>query len=180
MSIQRPSDFGFNHQVPEGDDKPRLVCGDCGWIHYVNPKIVVGAVCSYGDRILLCRRAIEPRRGFWTLPAGFMEERETTEAGARREAMEEAGVSIQIDALLAVYNIARISQVQIMYRATLPGPELAPGPESLDANLFLWDEIPWQDLAFPSVQWALLHWREVQGQHSFATFGNPAGETGTY
>ncbi len=180
MSIQRPSDFGFTHQVPSGDDKPRLVCGDCGWIHYVNPKVVVGAVCSFGERVLLCRRAIEPRRGFWTLPAGFMEERETSEAGACREAMEEAGVSIAIDSLLAVYNIPRISQVQLMYRATLPGPDLAPGPESLEARLFLWDEIPWDDLAFPSVVWALNHWREVQGQSSFPAFANPPGQTGNY
>lgn len=180
MAIQRPSDFGFAHQVPEGDDKPRLVCGDCGWIHYVNPKIVVGAVCSLGDRILLCRRAIEPRRGFWTLPAGFMEERETTEAGAQREAMEEAGVVIEIDALLAVYNIPRISQVQLMYRATLPGPELNPGPESLEARLFLWDEIPWAELAFPSVLWALEQWRMVRGQASFAAFTNPPDQTGNY
>lgn len=173
MAIQKPSDFGFVKQVPEGDDKPRLVCGDCGWIHYVNPKIVVGAVVSHEGRILLCRRAIEPRLGYWTLPAGFMEERETSEAGAAREAMEEAGARIEIDGLLAVYNVPRISQVQLIYRARLADPKIAAGPESLEVGLFDWDEIPWKELAFPTVVWALRHWHESRDRAEISTYANP-------
>ena len=133
----------------------RYVCGRCGHIHYTNPKIVVGSVVAHGDRILLCRRAIEPRKGLWTLPAGFLEEHETPEDGARREAREEACADIQLEALLAVYTVAHISQVQLMYRARLPTQEFAAGPESLDVRLFAWNEIPWDELAFPSVKWAL-------------------------
>lgn len=173
MAIQKPSDYGFVSQVPEGDDKPRLVCDDCGWIHYINPKIVVGAVVAHEGRILLCRRAIEPRLGFWTLPAGFMEERETSEAGAAREAMEEAGAQIAIDGLLAVYNIPRISQVQLIYRARLADPHISAGPESLEVSLFDWEDIPWTELAFPTVQWALRHWHESRDRTDFATYSNP-------
>jgi ADP-ribose pyrophosphatase YjhB (NUDIX family) len=170
----------FTRQVPQGDNRERLVCGDCGFINYVNPKIVVGAVVTWEKRFLLCRRAIEPRRGFWTIPAGFLEEHETTEAGARREAQEEAMADIRIDGLLGVYNIARISQVQLIYRATLRTPDFGAGEESLDAALFDWGEIPWDDLAFPSVLWALNHHREVAGQPVFAPRTNPENQTGNY
>lgn len=178
--MQNPTNFPFAKKIPEGDSRERLVCGDCGWIHYVNPKIVVGAVVSHDGKILLCRRAIEPRRGFWTIPAGYMEERETSEAGAMREAQEEACAKIAIDQLLAVYNIPRISQVQLIYRATLAKPEIAPGPESLEVRLHDWNEIPWDDLAFPSVHWALNHHRAVEGKSGFAAFTNPPGEFGNY
>lgn len=164
MSVQSPSDYGFEPQVPDGDDRQRLVCSDCGWIHYVNPKIVVGAVISDGDRLLLCRRAIEPRRGFWTIPAGYMEERESSEDGAAREAREEACAEIRIDGLLGLYNIPRISQVQLIYRAELVGGRHAAGPESLESRLLDWDEIPWTELAFPTVQWALNAWKARRGQ----------------
>jgi ADP-ribose pyrophosphatase YjhB (NUDIX family) len=150
------------------------VCPDCGFIAYENPKIVVGSVCHWGERILLCRRAIDPRTGYWTLPAGYLELNEGAQAGAEREAMEEAGVRIAIDGLLAVYDIPRLSQVQLIYRARLYGPELAPGPESLEAQLFTWDEIPWPDLAFPSVAWALQHDRDCLLSGDFATRHNPA------
>ncbi|HYD99636.1 MAG TPA: NUDIX hydrolase, partial [Alphaproteobacteria bacterium] len=103
MAEPQPPAPRFARRIPAGEDRERLVCGDCGFIAYENPKVVVGAVCSLGDRILLCRRAIEPRRGFWTIPAGYLEEHETTEAGARREAQEEACADIAIDQLLAVY-----------------------------------------------------------------------------
>src|SRR5271156_4529673 len=103
--------------IPEGDDRERLVCVECGFVLYDNPKIVVGSVARWGDRILLCRRAINPRRGFWTLPAGYLELNEATAEGARREAQEEALADIAIDGLLAVYSIPRISQVQLIYRA---------------------------------------------------------------
>jgi ADP-ribose pyrophosphatase YjhB (NUDIX family) len=178
--MQNPKNFRFSRQVPEGDNRERQVCGDCGWIHYVNPKIVVGAVITHGDQILLCRRAIEPRHGFWTIPAGYMEERETSEAGAMREAQEEACAEIRINALLAVYNIPRISQVQLIYRATLASPDYSAGPESLEVKLFGLDEIPWDDLAFPSVHWALNQYRSVIGRDSFPAFSNPPGELGNY
>ena len=154
----------------------RYVCGDCGHIYYTNPKIVVGSVVTFEDKFLLCRRAIEPRRGFWTLPAGFLEEHETPEDGARREAREEAEADIQINALLAVYAVPHISQVQLMYRATLKEPVFAAGPESLESKLFAWDEIPWSELAFPSVKWALEHYSQSKDRSVFAPFSNPPGE----
>jgi ADP-ribose pyrophosphatase YjhB (NUDIX family) len=159
--------------IPAGDNRERKVCPDCGFIDYQNPKIVVGSVVREGGRILLCRRAIDPRHGFWTLPAGYLELNETTEAGAVREAWEEAQAHIAIDGLLAIYNIPRISQVQIIYRARLATPDFAAGPESLEVALFGWDEIPWQQLAFPSVKWALDHYREVGEAAGFAPRTNP-------
>lgn len=173
-----PDFVTFEKRIPDGDTLPRMVCRDCGHIHYVNPKIVTGAVISHEGRILLARRAIHPRRGFWTLPAGYLEEHETVEAGAAREAMEEACAAIQIDALLAVYSIPRISQIQLIYRARLAAPHFAPGPESLEVGLFAWDEIPWDELAFPSVHWSLRYWRTVEGQAVFAPFANPPGNLG--
>jgi ADP-ribose pyrophosphatase YjhB (NUDIX family) len=161
-------------QRPEGDDRERLVCRECGFILYENPKIVVGSVTSWGDRILLCRRAIPPRRGFWTLPAGYMEMGETSAEGAIREAWEEARARIEPDALLAVYNIPRISQVQLIYRARLLSDEVSAGPESLEVALFAWDDIPWGDLAFPSVLWSLREHQAKLGQSGFAPGTNPA------
>lgn len=163
-------------RVPEGDDKPRLVCPECDYVAYENPKIVVGSVITHGDRILLCRRAIEPRRGFWTLPAGYLELHESPEEGAKREALEEACASIELEGLLAVYSIARISQVQLMFRGRLTSPEIAPGPESLEVALVRWDEIPWSELAFPSVHWALTHFQASLGRPLGQPFGNPAGD----
>ena len=113
----------FEQRIPDGDDRPRQVCADCGFVDYENPKVVVGSVVTWQDRVLLCRRAIDPRKGFWTLPAGYLELQESATDGARREAWEEAGVRIEIDQLLAVYSIPRISQIQLIYRASLPAPE---------------------------------------------------------
>ncbi len=141
-------------QVPPGDDKERLVCPDCDYVAYENPKIVAGSVAIEDGRILLCRRAIEPRRGFWTLPAGFLELGESPEEGARREAVEEANAAIDIDGLLAVYTVRHISQVQLFYRARLRSA-VSPGIESQEVGLFAWEEIPWSELAFPSVKWTL-------------------------
>lgn len=141
--------------IPPGDDRERATCLDCGFVHYDNPKIIVGAVVWHGDRVLLCRRAIEPRRGRWTLPAGYMELGETPEAGAAREAWEEARAVIRIDGLLAIYSVPHVSQVQLIYRAYLDTPEFAPGPESEAVDLFAWDQIPWDELAFPTVHWSL-------------------------
>jgi len=164
--------------IPPGDDRERLTCPDCGFIAYENPKMVAGSVVSVGDRIMLCRRAIEPRKGYWTLPAGFLELHETPEEGAKREAWEEARARIAIDALLAVYSVPRISQVQLIYRATLAEPGFEPGPESLEVALFDWAEIPWSELAFPSVKWALDEYRSRLGQDVFAPGINPPGMTG--
>jgi ADP-ribose pyrophosphatase YjhB (NUDIX family) len=164
--------------VPEGDDRERLVCPDCGFIQYENPRIVVGSVVTWEERVLLCLREIEPRRGYWTIPAGYLELNETVMEGAAREAYEEARATIEIERLLAVYNIPRISQVQLFFRARLAAPDVAAGPESQEVGLFGWDEIPWDALAFPSVHWALNHFREGEdtGDHTVRT--NPPGETG--
>ncbi len=164
--------------VPDGDDRPRLICPDCGYIAYENPKVVVGAVCAWRDgRVLLCRRAIEPRKGFWTLPAGFLELNETTGDGACREAWEEARARIALDGLLAVYNIPRISQVQLIYRARLLSPDVAAGPESAEVGLFAWDAIPWDVIAFPSVHWSLHDWRAGADRPLGSPTGNPVSDT---
>lgn len=149
----------FHRTIPEGEDRERLVCSECGFIAYENPKIVVGSVVAEGGKVLLCRRAIAPRAGFWTLPAGFMELNETVEEGAAREAWEEAQARIAIEGVLSIYSIARIGQVQIIFRASLKEPGIAPGPESQEVRFFDWDEIPWEEIAFPSVHWALRQWR---------------------
>ena len=161
--------------VPEGDNRERMICADCGFILYDNPKIVVGSVARSGERILLCRRAINPRRGFWTLPAGYLELNESTGAGAAREAWEEAQAKIAIEGLLAIYDIPRLSQVQLIYRARLLDDAVTAGPESLEVALFGWDDIPWADIAFPSVRWALNHEREARLSGDFTTrFAPPA------
>ncbi len=128
---KRPAPGPSVRTVPDGDSRERLVCPDCGYISYDNPKVVVGSVCLWRDRILLCRRSIPPRRGYWTLPAGYMELNETTVEGALREAWEEARARLEIRALLAVYNIPRISQVQLIYLADLASPDVAAGPETI-------------------------------------------------
>jgi ADP-ribose pyrophosphatase YjhB (NUDIX family) len=162
--------FPFDRRVPDGDTRERLVCRDCGFIHYQNPTIVVGVVASCAGRVLLCRRAIEPRVGFWTIPAGFLEEGETPEEGAAREAREEANADLDIDALLGVYSVGRISQVHLLYRARLRSPDVSPGAESIDVALVPLAEIPWSDLAFPSVRWALERYGEVGDRIGFEPF----------
>ncbi|HUI17613.1 MAG TPA: NUDIX hydrolase [Alphaproteobacteria bacterium] len=165
--------------VPEGDNRERLMCPDCGFVLYDNPKIVVGAVALWQERVLLCKRAINPRLGYWTLPAGYLELNETTSEGALREAREEARARLALDGLLAVYNIPRLSQVQLIYRARLLSPEVAAGHETEAVGLFAWDEIPWSELAFPSVHWALHHAREVWGSELTQVRSNPPGELGS-
>ena len=166
------------NKIPDGDNRHRLVCEDCGFINYDNPKIVAGAVCvASDDRILLCRRAIEPRVGYWTLPAGFMENEETVQQGAAREAWEEAFAEIEIDQMLGMYNIPRISQIQIMFRARLLNEKtIKAGPESQEVGLFHWDEIPWDELAFPTVSWTLNYFRETRTLEYFPPATNPEGE----
>jgi ADP-ribose pyrophosphatase YjhB (NUDIX family) len=172
-SINYPENFG--RRVPDGDDHERAVCGTCGFISYENPKIIAGAVVEHQGKILMCRRAIEPRAGFWTIPAGFMELGETPPEGAAREAWEEARAKIEIRDLLAVYTVKRISQVHMMYRATLKENSFDVGPESSEVRLFGWDDILWDELAFPSVHWVLGHYRESQDQENIAPFTNPKG-----
>ena len=157
----------INRRIPADDTLERLVCDECGFINYINPKIIVGAVCTWEGKFLLCKRSIPPRLGYWTMPAGFMEEGETTIEGAIREAKEEACTDITIDALLGIYNIARLSQVHLIYRAQLISPKYSAGTESQEVDLFEWDDIPWEDLAFPSVHWALSHFKEVEGKKDF-------------
>ncbi len=167
----------FIHQVPDGDTRERSVCRDCGYISYDNPKVVVGSVVVHLGRVLLCRRAIEPRRGFWTLPAGYLELGETIEQGAQREAFEEAEARIALDGILALYSISRIGQVQVIFRARFadPGdPAFAAGPESAEVALFAWRDIPWDQIAFPSVRWALDAWQARTHGPLGAPAGNPA------
>jgi ADP-ribose pyrophosphatase YjhB (NUDIX family) len=164
----------FDLRIPDGDDRERRICGHCGFVDYRNPRIVAGSVVTKGNRILLCKRAIEPRLGFWTLPAGYMELGETVEEAARREAREEACADIRIDSMLATYSIPRIGQVQIMFRAELES-DIKPGPESLETRLLEWKDIPWSELAFPTVVWALTHYAETRHRRSFIPFGNPPG-----
>ncbi|CAG0974177.1 ADP-ribose/FAD diphosphatase [Burkholderiales bacterium] len=138
-------------RVPEGDSVPRELCMACGAIHYRNPKIVVGCLATWGDRVLLCRRAIEPRQGLWTLPAGFMENGETIAAGAARETLEEAQAEVDVGELYVVISLPQISQVYMMFRSRLLEPVFGPGPESLEVRLFDEDEIPWERIAFRTI-----------------------------
>jgi len=148
------------HKVPEGDSLLRAVCDACGHIQYVNPKIVVGCLPVHGDRILMCKRAIEPRYGLWTLPAGFMENDETASEGAAREALEEANAKVEIDDLYSVYSIPHINQVYMMFLARLVDPDVSPGVESLEVKLVTESEIPWDQLAFTMVKRTLTHFLE--------------------
>ena len=160
----------------EGDERERLSCLDCGHVIYENPKIIVGAVVVHDGRVLLCRRAIEPRQGFWTLPAGYLELGETSAEGAIRETFEEAGARITLDGILAIYDISRIGQVQIIYRARFTdaeNPVAEAGTESLEVGLFDWAGIPWGDLAFPTVRWALDAWHGIGQGPLPPPFRNP-------
>ena len=145
-------------RIPEGDTFSRAVCDACGTIQYQNPKIVVGCLPVHGDRILICRRAIEPRHGLWTLPAGFMENDESAAEGAAREALEEANARVEIEDLYTVYSIPHISQVYMMFRARLLDTDFSPGLESLEVKLVTGEEIPWDKLAFAMVKRTLEHY----------------------
>jgi len=152
----------FTRRTPAGDTHERLVCADCGHIAYENPKIVTGSVVAIDGRVLLCRRAIHPGHGKWTIPAGYMELGETVAEGAIREAREEACADIVIEGLLACFSISRIGQVQLFHRARFADPAAITlhdaGDETLETALFAWDEIPWAELAFPTVRWVLNAW----------------------
>jgi ADP-ribose pyrophosphatase YjhB (NUDIX family) len=154
------SDCGapVEHRVPPGDSLPRYVCTQCGTIHYENPKMVVGCIPEWENRILLCRRAIEPRIGLWTVPAGFMENGETTAEGAARETLEEANARVEMLGLYALFNIPHISQVYMLFRARLLDLDFSAGAETLETKLFDEDEIPWDEIAFVTVRRTLKHY----------------------
>ncbi|HWZ48246.1 MAG TPA: NUDIX hydrolase [Herbaspirillum sp.] len=162
--------------IPADDNRPRFVCPNCGTIHYQNPKLVVGSIPVWKHdgvvHVLLCKRAIEPRYGYWTLPAGFMENEETTADAARRETIEEAGANIELHGLFSLVNVPHVHQVHLFYRATLLDLNYAAGIESLEVGLFTEDTIPWEDIAFPTVEFTLrsffadLHKNNGYGLHT--------------
>jgi len=153
----------LTQRIPPDDNRLRDVCEHCGAVHYQNPRNVVGVVPVWQDKVLLCRRAIEPRYDTWTLPAGFMELGETTAQGAIRETDEEAGVEIALGALYTVIDVPHAEQVHFFYLAQVLDPTLNPGPESLEAAYFSLDEIPWQELSFRTVSTTLQHYcRDVE------------------
>lgn len=138
-------------RVPAGDTLPRFVCPQCGTIHYQNPKIVVGCLPVWEGSVLLCKRAIEPRLGLWTLPAGFLENGETLVAGAQRETIEEAAASVEVGELYTVISLPQINQVYVVFRAQLLALDFGPGPESLEVELFREEDIPWERIAFRTI-----------------------------
>lgn len=138
--------------IPEGDNRPRHICAACGTIHYQNPKIVVGCIPVWQKKVLLCRRAIEPRYGFWTVPAGFMENGETSQQGAARETLEEACARVDVEGLYTLFNLPHINQIYLLFRSRLLDLDYGAGAESLDVGLFEEHEIPWDEIAFPVVR----------------------------
>lgn len=164
-----------DYQQPPDDNRDRAMCPACGEIHYENPLNVVGTVPAWGDQVLLCLRNIEPRRGFWTLPAGFMELGESTAQGALRETEEEAGARIELQGLFTVLNVVRVGQVHLYYRARMLDTSLSPGPETIEARLFTEAEIPWDRLAFRTVRKTLEHYfSDLRAGH----FAVHAGDVG--
>ena len=154
-------------RVPVGDNLPRHVCNACSTVHYSNPKIVAGCIVTFGTEILVCKRAIEPRRGYWTLPAGFMEHGESVLGAAAREAREEACVEVELEALYVVADVIHAGQVHMMYRGRMKSSEHRPGPESLETELVPVKRIPWSELAFPSVRFTLEKFRDDQARGEF-------------
>lgn len=156
-------------KVPLGDHQTRNVCPKCNTIHYVNPKVICGALALWENKVLLCRRAIEPRYGLWTLPAGYMELFETMEQGSARETREEAEAEIDIEQLYCMYNIPRIGQIYVLFKANIIEGKFGAGDETIESRLFAEDEIPWNDLAFPSVERTLRHYFEDRKTNHFPT-----------
>ena len=169
-------------KIPLGDHQLRRVCTDCGNIHYINPKVICGALVLWENKVLLCRRAIEPRYGLWTLPAGYMELFETMEQGAARETREEAEAEIEIEQLYCMYNIPRIGQIYVLFKAHLVNGMFGAGEETIESRLFEEHEIPWSELAFPSVEHTLKHYFEDRKTASFSmhleTLGTRLDHTG--
>ncbi|MFK7936246.1 MAG: NUDIX hydrolase [Saprospiraceae bacterium] len=166
------SNCGFSQlkfEIPEGDNRPRYVCQTCEVIHYTNPKIVAGCLPIWKDKVLLAKRAIEPRRGYWNIPAGYLENKESVEEGALREVWEEAEARVNIEGVLAIYSIPRISQVYVLFRGQLITPDFGVGIESLDVQLFSEAEIPWSDIAFYSSKFALKRFFADRKRGTFTT-----------
>lgn len=157
------------HLIPEGDNRHRFVCVSCDHIHYQNPRIIAGCLPVFEHQVLLCRRAIEPRKGFWTLPAGFLENGETTSDGALRETVEEANAQVNIQNLYTVFSLPHISQVYMFFRADLPKPEFSAGVESLEVQLFSEEDIPWEELSFAAVTQTLKHFFADRKLNEFPT-----------
>lgn len=155
------------YAIPAGDNLPRHFCPACGHVQYENPRLIVGCVATWEDKILLCRRAIEPRLGYWTLPAGFMENNETTAAAAARETVEEAGATVVVDAPFALVSIAHIHQVHLFYRGKMISPDFCAGEESLEVALVDEQNIPWKELAFRSVSYCLQRFLEDRRKERF-------------
>ena len=155
------------YAVPADDNRERATCTVCATIHYENPINVVGTVPHWGDQVLLCRRNIEPRHGFWTVPAGFMEMGETTAEGAVRETIEEAGAHIELQGLFTLLNVVRVGQLHLYYRARLLDTEFDPGPETIEARLFTEAQVPWEELAFRTVRETLRRYFEDRRKGEF-------------
>ncbi|MFT6435847.1 MAG: ADP-ribose pyrophosphatase YjhB (NUDIX family) [Candidatus Azotimanducaceae bacterium] len=156
-----------SHRTPLGDNRPRYICDDCDHIHYQNPRIIAGCLPVHGDRVLLCKRAIEPRKGWWTLPAGFMENGETTAEGALRETREEANANAEIIEIYTMFSLPHISQVYMFFRAQLLDLDFSAGEESLEVALFAEHEIPWDEIAFPAITKTLEHYFEDRKRNEF-------------
>ena len=154
-------------KIPPGDTHERLVCPECDYVEYKNPVIVNVVVAVYGDEFLLCRRDIEPRKGYWTLPGGYMEIGESPQDGAAREAKEEAGADVKVGALIALYQPPKKNEVIMIFRGELPSRDAAPGIESAETKLFKWEDIPWKELAFPFIPEALMAYKKTKDKTDF-------------
>jgi len=154
-------------RIPEDDNRPRHICTVCGIVHYRNPRMVIGSIPEWEDKVLLCRRAIEPRYGLWTLPGGFMENGESTAQAAIRETLEEANARILIGDLYSMYSLPYIDQVHILFRARLLDLDFSPGSESLEVKLFSEAEIPWDEIAFRPIRLSLEHYFAERNNGTF-------------
>ncbi len=169
-------------RVPDGDDRPRATCPACGFIHYINPKIVVGCLPVHQERILLCRRAIEPRHGYWTLPSGYMENGESAEEGAARETWEEAGIRVRNLSLHTLYSIPHVDQVYLLFLAEQTGDAVPPGPETSEIRYFAPGDLPWDELAFRAVGFCLENYVRdgTAGPRPYTNAGHPWELTPTH
>ena len=156
------------HRIPEGDNLPRFICEHCDIVHYQNPKLVVGCLPVWQDQVLLCKRAIEPSYGLWTLPAGFMENQESLEEAALRESREEANANLEIESLCSVISLPHINQIYVLYRAKLLDLDFYAGIESLDVQLFNEEDIPWEQLAFKTIENTLKHYFSDRKKETFS------------
>jgi ADP-ribose pyrophosphatase YjhB (NUDIX family) len=173
----------LSHRIPPGDNLPRYVCDACTSIFYENPKMIVGCVAEWEGKVLLCRRAIEPRHGLWTVPAGFLENGETTAAGAQRETLEEANARVGIDAFYALYNLPHINQIYLLFRNRLLDAEFGPGAETLETSLVDEHEMPWSEIAFATVRNTLIHYFNDRRKGDFGFHMgtvNPMGKATDY